>query len=229
MARGWSGDSARHALASKGIKTAFDKDKSPNTTQTPIEAINGEFKRLGLSNASLHEKSFEKIKELNKHNPDAEWIADLDFYDNGNIVLNDFQVTMRPDESQLYWNDYASDDDPHSDPEYCIGYIHYHPPEVDKRPSAQDFVLALTIHGLRTDDNKKRSLYTMFAVVINNALKIYSIKVDNKEEVEDMKEKFQAIQDKNLPTVEYFEETEKLMKKLEDEYKLVETGWLPIE
>ena len=224
----WNDDSARHALASMGIKTTFKSDKKPPADKGGgLKVINLGFESMGLKDANLHEKSYELMKNLCERDPDSEWIADLDYYDNGNIVMNDHQATIRPDESQLFWNDYSPKDDPHNDPEFCIGFIHYHPPKVDERPSAQDFVLALTIDELRSKDNKKRYPETMFGVVIPGHVRLYSIKPDEGEH-KVLKKRFEEIQCAELSNDDYFNEVEELIEELTADDKIHVSGWFPL-
>lgn len=134
----WEGDSRRHSLARKGVKT------SKYTVSKGKPKL-----KVGLPSYSK-----EQIKHLSKLAQGKEWIAELNMV-NGEILIDDIQVSKEINHSYLRWNK--------GDESHNVGYIHYHPKTLIPEFSAQDFVLALEIHEIR--ENKDKYPYTIMGLV----------------------------------------------------------------
>lgn len=158
---GWHGESRKHSLARKGIKTAQGIESSKYTMKTT--------KGKPKLKVGLPEYSKEQIKHLCLLAEGKEWIAELNMI-NGDILIDDVQVSKEIDHSYLRWND--------GDESSNVGYIHYHPKTLIPEFSAQDFVLAMEIHNIR--ENKKKYPYTLMGLVYPEendqlSIRIYAI------------------------------------------------------
>jgi hypothetical protein len=139
----WHFESRRHGLASKGIRTS---DISP----TYHYMANGKpALKVGLPSYTR-----EQLKSLNDLAAGKEWIAEL-IAIKGVIFIDDVQISDTVDKSWLRWDK--------GDEKRDIGYIHFHPPGIIPEFSAQDFVLAMNVHNLRT--NRKDYPYTIMGLV----------------------------------------------------------------
>lgn len=137
----WKGESRKHSLARKGIRTA---------SKYSIKQSNGKPKlKVGLPQYTK-----EQIKYLCKLADGKEWIAELNIT-NGDILIDDIQVSKEINHSYLNWNK--------GDESHNVGYIHFHPKTLIPEFSAQDFVLALEIHNIR--ENKETYPYTLMGLV----------------------------------------------------------------
>ena len=142
----WKGESRRHSLARKGIKTA----KGIESPKYSVKTSEGKPKlKIGLP-----EYSREQIKHLCQLADGKEWIAELNMV-NDEILIDDVQVSKEINQSYLRWNT--------GDEDYNVGYIHYHPKTLIPEFSAQDFVLAMEIHDIR--ENKDKYPYTLMGLV----------------------------------------------------------------
>lgn len=151
----WKGESRRHSLAKKGIRTA---------KYSMIKSKGKEKLKIGLPSYSL-----EQLKHLSELSDGKEWIAELNIV-KGDILIDDIQVSEEINHSYLRWN---KGDEAHN-----VGYIHYHPKSLIPEFSAQDFVLAMEIHKIR--ENKDKQPYTLMGLVYpddedNLKIKIYAI------------------------------------------------------
>lgn len=149
MTKGWFGKKEQHSLASRGISSKY------------IYKTSGKPKlKIGLP--SYTKERIKHITELSE-NGHKEWIAELKMLKE-DIIIDDIQISDTIDQSFLNWNI--------GDEETDVGYIHFHPSELIPEFSSQDFVLACTIHEMRT--NKERYPYTLMGLVVpeNGALKI---------------------------------------------------------
>ena len=155
MTKGWHRDSQKHALASKGIVTKYQY----SATGKPML-------KVGLPSFTT-----EQIKTITNLADGKEWIAELKEL-KSEIIIDDIQISDNLDESFLNWNSGDEIND--------IGYIHYHPKELIPEFSAQDFVLALTIHDMRV--NKDKYPYTLMGLVYPDGdklvIRVYGIKAD---------------------------------------------------
>lgn len=121
---GWFGESARHALARKGIRTTEERFR---------------FRRF-------HYKNRSRFRDLNKQTKGKkEWIADLDLR-NGEIVMQDVQLDGSLTSSFMSWDS--------DDPQFNHGFIHYHPPGTHPRLTAQDYLLGAEVHKMKKDQTK---------------------------------------------------------------------------
>ena len=153
----WKGESRRHSLARKGIKTT-------DTYEVSIKSDGKPKLRVGLPSYSR-----DLLRQLCDIADDKEWIAELSMI-KGNILIDDIQVSDEIDHSYLRWNK--------GDEANNVGYIHYHPPSLIPEFSAQDFVLALEIHDQR--ENKERYPFTLMGLVFpdddnNLHVKMYAL------------------------------------------------------
>jgi hypothetical protein len=139
----WHFESRRHELASKGIRTS---DISPTYNYS---AHGKPMLKVGLPSYTR-----EKLKTLNAVADGKEWIAEL-IAIKGVVFIDDVQISDTVDKSWLRWDK--------GDEKRDIGYIHFHPPGIIPEFSAQDFVLAMNVHELRT--NKKDYPYTIMGMV----------------------------------------------------------------
>lgn len=199
--RGWFNDPYKHALASKGIQTAN------SLTQSKIDQSREEIKHL--SDCGRNE-----IKALIEKSDGNEWIADLDLHD-GEIMIYDEQISDKSDESIMNWDDSITRKEPETDPEFNIGYIHYHPPVVDERPTAQDFILGLSVDKRRLDENKERFEPTVFGLVTDDDIKFYYLTPKSEKQREKYLERLKGTQDENLTNLEYFGK----LKDIKDDMK----------
>jgi len=153
----WKGESRRHSLARKGIKTS-----------TPYYSIDVKSDGRPKLRVGLPSYSRDLLRQLCDIAGDKEWIAELSMI-KGNILIDDIQVSDEIDHSYLRWNK--------GDEANNVGYIHYHPPSLIPEFSAQDFVLALEIHDQR--ENKEKYPYTLMGLVYPDDgglhVKIYAI------------------------------------------------------
>lgn len=152
---GWKGESRRHSLARKGIKTS---------KYNVIPSKGKEKLQIGLPDYVR-----EQIKHLSELSDGKEWIAELNMV-NGDILVDDIQVSKEINHSYLRWNE--------GDESHNVGYIHYHPKTLIPEFSAQDFVLAMEIHNIRK--NKEQYPYTLMGLVYPDDndklhLRIYAI------------------------------------------------------
>lgn len=219
--KGWHGDSYKHALASHGVSL---KSNSKSVIIKSMQILNSAIEKT--ARGRIREKVEEANEEVNHKN---EWIGDLDLNEDTEVVLTDIQQSDEPDESELNWNNDITHKDPYPDPEHCIGYLHYHPPSVDPRASVQDFILALTIHEMRSDKNKEKHPETIFGVVTDDKTKYYAINPDDSEQT---KELFKSIQNKNYDTSEnhkYFEDLRTTLDELKSKGHIKETDWEAIQ
>lgn len=137
----WRGNPMGHSLASRGVKTKYQ-----------MKQVKGKPKlKLGLPPYVK-----DQIKHLTEMADDGgkEWIAELSMI-NGDIIIDDVQVSKELDVSFLRWN--------HGDEDRNIGYIHYHPAELIPEFTTQDFILAYEIHKLRK--NKENMPYTIMGLI----------------------------------------------------------------
>lgn len=190
MTKGWFDQPQRHALASKGIQTAN------SLSQSKINQSREEIQHLS-------DCGRKQIKALIEKSDGNEWIADLDLH-NGEIMIYDEQISDKPDESVMNWDEHITQQQPHTDPEFNVGYIHYHPPVVDERPTAQDFILGLSVDKRRLDENKKRFEPTVFGLVTDDEIKFYYLTPKSEKQREEYIDKLKEIQDENLSDSEYF-------------------------
>lgn len=140
MKKGWSGEPYNHSLASKGISTKYRY----NAKGSP---------KLSVGLPPYMKERIKYLTELAEEGK-KEWIAELTLI-NGNIIIDDIQVSKKVDSSFLRWNQ--------GDEINNIGYIHYHPANLIPEFSAQDFTLAINVHNLRK--NKKGRPYTIMGLV----------------------------------------------------------------
>ncbi|MCK4545030.1 hypothetical protein KAU43_05785 [candidate division WOR-3 bacterium] len=141
---GWKGESRRHSLSRKGIKTSKDNEK--------YKFIRGKGNpTLKIELPDYTKKQIEHFSDLANR---EEWIAELDMV-RGDILIDDLQVSDEMDASYLRWNK--------GDESKCVGYIHYHPNTLVPEFSAQDFILAMEIHNVR--ENKAKYPYTLMGLV----------------------------------------------------------------
>lgn len=235
MSKGWYGDPERHRMSALGIKStvpkALAKDKSGMNIDQTLNLLNTDISLLGMAGGrKLTPEAYAKVKELNNDVPDREWIADLDIDHDDDIVLSDTRISDKVDESQMEWNHDITDTDPYPDPEHCIGYIHSHPPAVDPRPSAQDFILALTIDDLRLESNKDKHPGTMFGVVTTDKVKFFT--VIPKGNIDKWMNKLKSVQNKNYSVQDndkYFDELEEIKDDMRAQGVLKETEWMDLE
>lgn len=225
-AKGWYGHPNAHALASQGIKTTAKA--KPSSMGEGLALVNT-FLSLGAG-GRLRADAFAKMKEYNDEvSNKTEWIADLDMNDDGEIVISDVQFSKKVDESQMNWNEDVTHKDSYPDPDHCVGYIHSHPPTVDPRPSAQDFILALTVDDLRLEANKQQHPQTMFGVVTADKVKFFA--VAPKGATKRWVDKLKAVQNKNYSVQEndkYFSELENVKDEMKANGILEESEWMPI-
>lgn len=151
----WNQESHRHAMAAKGVKTKY------------IYRAHGNPK-LAVALPSYSEERIKHITSLSDEGQ-KEWIAEMIIL-NGEVIIDDIRPSEILDKSNLHWT--LGDD------KRDVGYIHYHPPQLIPEFSAQDFVLAINVHNLRT--NKNKYPYTIMGLVYpdGNKLKVrlYGIK-----------------------------------------------------
>lgn len=228
--QGWHGDSFRHALASKGI---------PTTTQCnglTIGEVMDDFnlRKLYHLTASglateeplkLSDELSETIEDLNEEGEyKYEWIADLDYKDQ--LYINDSVVSHKTDESELDWKDEISEEEEdrgeEADSDNCVGYIHYHPKSVDKRPTAQDFVLAFSIDKMRNEGNKEAFRPTTFGVVRDDHVRFFFLTPDE-EQREEYGKRLNEIQESIKDKDTYFKKVEEEIDNMKDEDILHET------
>lgn len=222
----WKNEPIRHSLARRGIPTtARGKDDSSFSTSNLLKTA---VSLLGLGREEM--PAYAKIKNFNAHaNKRTEWIADLDLTPSGRIEMMNTQFSEKNDESNLDWNDQITNKDPYSDPERCIGYMHYHPSSVDEKFSAQDYILAMTIDKLRNQNNKERYSPTVMGVTTDDRAKFIAFEPNNPD---DIIEKFKEIQNKDYSPSEndkYFNDIGELKNKLRKSGQLKETDWLPLD
>lgn len=237
--RGWEGESIRHALASKGIPTTISEgEESKGLTIDDIASNFGlvnlyHLTASGLATQDNLELSSEMKETITNLNEEAdykyEWIADLD-HGGDQIYINDAVISDKTDESEMDWRENITQEEEErgeqTDEDNCVGYIHYHPESVDKRPTAQDFILALSIDSMRNEYNKDRFRPTTFAVVRDDSVRFYFLTPPD-EKREEYIQKFKNIdtRDKN----EYFKKVENQIKKMKEEDILHETKDIKIQ
>lgn len=172
VAIGWKGESRRHSLARKGVKTA------KGITNSKYNVINSKGKpklKIGLPDYSR-----DQIKHLCQLANGKEWIAELNMV-NGDILIDDIQVSKEVDHSYLRWNK--------GDESHNVGYIHFHPKTLIPEFSAQDFVLAIEIHDIR--GNKGNYPYTIMGLVYpddNDKLHLRMYAINPKQDYKPMLE-----------------------------------------
>jgi len=137
---GWYNESHRHKLASMGIKTTY-KYKGSGKRKLQI---------------MLPEYTKQQITHITKMADEGskEWIAELKVK-NGQIYMNDIQISQEVDHSYLHWDSGDELED--------VGYIHFHPKSLIPEFTAQDFVLAINVHNLRK--NKNIYPYTIMGLI----------------------------------------------------------------
>jgi len=137
---GWHKESHRHRLASMGISTSY-KYKGSGKRKLQI---------------MLPKYTKEQIVHITRMADEGskEWIAELKVK-NGEIYLNDIQISTEVDHSYLNWTKGDEDED--------VGYIHFHPKSLIPEFTAQDFVLAFNVHKLRK--NKDEYPYTIMGLI----------------------------------------------------------------
>ncbi len=237
MTRGWKNEPTRHGLASQGVKTT---NKTENN-QLTLGDITDDFnlrKLYHLTATGLATKddlsiSSEMTDVINQLNTEAdyekEWIADLD-YGKPYIYINDSVISDKTDESELDWRETITNEEKErgeeTDPNNCIGYIHYHPKGVDKRPTAQDFILALNIDEMRNEDNKDRFRPTTFGVVRDDSLRFFFL-TPSDEQRKELRKKLQNIQMDSKE--KYFERLKKVINNMKDKDILHETKDIKID
>lgn len=160
MRRGWHRNRYGHGLAARGVRTKVLFPK-------------GKFSSFPLQ--KLDEYTIQQVRLYNDLAKDREWIAEFDSI-NGSIVINDVQFNDCSDESYLKWDT--------GDEYKNVGYIHYHPPGIVPKFSAQDFVLGVILHGRRR--NRSNGDYTYMGLVTPDFIKIIAIrpKVERKRQFE---------------------------------------------
>lgn len=152
MTQGWHNESARHAKARRGIKTSY------------------RYKSQGKHNLSIKLPTYtkDKLKQLIRISNGNEWIAELVIL-NGEIIIDDVQISDRIDHSQLRWND--------GDEKTNVGYIHYHPETLIPEFTSTDFILAFNMHKMRI--NKDKYPYTVMGLVYpedkNHKIVLYAV------------------------------------------------------
>lgn len=155
---GWPKESRRHGLASKGIPTARSRKYQVSGTQQKPKL------KIGLPSYT-----HEQIRYISHISNGKEWIAEIKMV-NGNLFIDDIQISKKIDKSFLHWT--------YGDESNNVGYIHLHPKGIMPEFSAEDFILAFTIHEKR--ENKKNYPYTIMGVVYpeNDKLiiKLYAVK-----------------------------------------------------
>ena len=162
MSRGWHNESQRHSLASRGIKT--------KSYVNPLTARAPNHPKLRYPNEVLYDNNnLETIKQYARKTGDKiEWIADIDLKDDNEIIIEDGRFDGDEDESFLSW-------DP-DDPGHSVGYIHSHPPVDFPWFSSTDFLLAIKVHDLRTNNNKQRCPWTYMGLVADGKLQFVAMK-----------------------------------------------------
>lgn len=249
---GWYGESWRHALASHGIKTTFSEDEFPIELLSDgvkfdidgVEHIEGDnidlqklfFVTAGLCNVEgkqlkLSEDKSAILRALNeKAEHKYEWIADLDMVRHDGewkIIVNDVNISDQIDLSEMTWRD---DEDMvkdwegshKTDPEECVGYIHYHSSCVKPKYTAQDVILGLTIDGMREQDNKDRFRPTIVGLVTDDWVQFLYLTPTSKERKK-YKEKLEKVQNDKMSTDEYFKQVSKIKEEMKNDKILYET------
>ncbi len=150
----------------------------------------------------------EQIEYLTKIANNKEWIAELKMM-NGNIVMDDIQISDKIDKSYLSWHD--------GDEKNNVGFIHNHPNGIIPEFSARDFELTIKIHRLR--ENKSEYPYTLMGLVYEKDGKLVTV-------IYAMKPKKNRERDfEGLEAVESdFSSTIKEMEKSKELIKLKETN-----
>ncbi len=209
--RGWWGHPYSHAVASRGHKL-----KSKGKTGLILKSL------MSLENTVDSAFGRQKIKEMNARAKGKEWIADLDMY-NGEIIINDERFSNHDNESTMNWNEHITNDDRHPDPENCVGYIHYHPPSVYETPTAQDYILALSIHQRRNLNNKNKHPPTIFVTTTDDEYKEVRVcpKSENIKEYLTKLSEVQNIDDDQ----KYFKSLNNIKENMKQNGELIESDW----